>query len=159
MLMKQYVTLTMFVLIGFVSTLAVSFLSPWPGPPSESFWLLAPQSQFSFVFTSTLYLVIGGAIMGYLCGQLVKTKLAFVWITPGFYLMLYYAAISTEIAHDKSSPEQSEVMVFGALTFLVSWAGIGLGHYVRCEVLKDRQKESLLGVDSSGKEGRPRSAP
>ena len=146
--MKRYVTLSGFVLLGFVSSLAASFLFQWlrgsePGPPEESFSLLSPQSQFSFVFTSILSLVTGGTISGYLCSQDVKTKLGFVWITPGFYLLLFYVEISTDLADEKVSPGQFEIMLFGVLTFFVSWAGVGLGHYLRCEILKERQKDSF----------------
>jgi len=85
-----------------------------------------------------LALLLGGGITGYLCSQDIKTKLGFVWITPGLYLVLLEAAIFILFANSMM-PGQPEAMLLVAIAlFLVSWAGVGVGHYIRCEMLRPR---------------------
>jgi len=138
--MKQHVRLIGYVLIGFGSTCA-GFLLHWlltsVGPlgsaPGSS-----PQSLFSFLFISTLSLLLGGGVTGYLDSQHVKTKLGFVWITPGLYLLALDIALFIHYA-DRMLPDLPEAMLLaGVLMFVLSWAGVGIGHYVRCEILKDQ---------------------
>ena len=136
--MNRYLKLTGIVLIGWIPPLALLFIHNL----LESAAILGPapdrssQAMFSSLFTSILSLFLGGSITGYLCSQEIKTKLGFVWITPGLYFVLLEAALFIHYA-DIMMPGLPELMLAVAVTvFLISWGGVGVGHYIRCEILR-----------------------
>jgi hypothetical protein len=139
-LMKRYLKLAAFILLGFATTcLSFALLGLLAGlfgsDPTPS-----PQSRLSIVFIFTLSFFGGGAVTGYLGSQYVTTKRGLAWINPGFYFLLLDAAIFVHYADKMGLPGLPEAMaLIGLAMFLVSWAGVGVGHYVKREILTDRQ--------------------
>jgi hypothetical protein len=136
--MKRYLKLAGFVFIGWISTLALWLLASLAPVASTHDLQWARAAGFYALWTFMLSLLLGGGITGYLCSQDIKTKRGFVWITPGLYFVLLEAAIFILCA-DKMMPGMPEMMLLAAVAlFFVSWAGVGVGHYIRCEMLRPR---------------------
>jgi hypothetical protein len=137
--MKRPLKLASFVLIGWISSLALwlllmSLRSHGPWSPPERSW----QALFSLALITILSWLLGGGVTGYLCSQHIKTRSGFVGITPGLYFLLLEAAVII-CCPDRVGQLPGLVgvmLVVGVLLFLVSWAGVGVGHYIRREVLK-----------------------
>jgi hypothetical protein len=137
--LKRFVTLAGFVFVGVITTCAVFLLS------------LFGRSGFSFLLASAIAPLVGGGITGYLCSERITTKRGFVYITPGVYLVLAEAVLFVCSA-DQMSQGIPEVMgVFGLVIFLLSWAGVGTGHYIRREILKDRRNAQRNESDDANR--------
>jgi hypothetical protein len=144
--MKRCLKLAVFVVLGVTATAALVLVQHFaisvgvPEPGSDA--------GFSLFLTWIFSLVVGGGITGYLSSQYLKTKRGLVYVTPGLYFLLLEAGVFVYFA-DRMMPGLPEMMlVFGILTFLVSWAGVGAGHYIRCEILKDKCNQDERNVPS-----------
>lgn len=134
--MKRNLKLAGFVFVGWISTLVLWLLASKVPLSSTHDPQWAAAASFSLLLTSVLSLLLGSGITGYLCSQHIKTKLGFIWITPGVYFVLLEASIFILFA-DSMMPGATEVFfVVAVALFAVSWAGVGVGHYIKREMLK-----------------------
>jgi Na+-driven multidrug efflux pump len=136
--MKRYLKLSGFVLIGLICALVLCLLQQCfiSFVPRASATHRPAQDLFSFLFTSQFSFFFGSVITGYLCSQHIKTKRGFIWITPGLYFLVLETAIFIHYADSMLPGIPEAMLLFGILTFLVSWAGVGVSHYIRREILK-----------------------
>ena len=125
-----------FVFVGLVLALALYSLagiaifdplSRASGHPPESYLGVA------FLIVLPLSLFFGSGVTGYLSSRHIATRLGLLWVAPGLYLSSAVAVKTILDLHFNRVIQWFgiELLQFAVLWFLVSWAGVAVGHYVR----------------------------
>jgi hypothetical protein len=129
--MKRIAKLAGFTLLGFVIAAVV-------------YWLLAfgvleairsrsgrsPESYLdvAFLVMMPVALFLGSSFTGYLGRPHLRTRFGLIGVTPGLYLSLVFIIMNFAMAE---SDFAISMLLPGLLWFLISWAGVGLGCFVR----------------------------
>jgi hypothetical protein len=134
--MNRQLKLTGFVLIGLAVAIILYFV--------QAFLIFEPLSRASghspesylgivFLISLPLSLFLGSGITGYFSSRHLTTKLGFLWVAPGLYFSLAVATKTIFDLHYQSIIPWFgyEMLQFSLLWFLVSWAGVGVGHLIK----------------------------
>lgn len=125
-----------FVFVGLVSALllyilqVVAIIEPLRSASGHS-----PESYLgvAFMVMLPLSLFVGSGITGYFGSRHIKTKLGFLLISPGLYFSTVLAVITVMKAGEMIPWFTEWLLQLEVYWFFVSWAGVGVGHFIRCK--------------------------
>lgn len=132
--MKRLLLLVGFVLLGAAVSVALYlFLVFFVLEPLRSIRGGSPESYLGIVFLILLPLSLcfGSGITGYLSSPYFRSKVGFVLVTPGLYLVI---ALETQLLlnyHRLIPWYAASMLVVQFGWFFASWAGVGIGHVLR----------------------------
>jgi hypothetical protein len=132
--MNRPLKLIAFVVVGLVSTFLLYLLQVFAIlEPLRSAHGGSPESWLGIAFyvMVPVSLFISSGITGYLSSQHIRTRLGFLWVTPGLYSSMAGAAMLLYNWEGIIRWYALEMLQLQVVWFLVSWTGIGMGHLIR----------------------------
>jgi hypothetical protein len=135
--MPRHLKLIGFVILGLIVSIILFFVQVYAIlEPIRAASGHSPESYLGIAYEVMLplSLLIGSGLTGFFSSKHIKTILVFLLITPGLYFSLTLLIIT--LIHAKTTlPWFTEwLLQLEILWFFVSWAGIGIGHFIKWNI-------------------------